>query len=105
MSSKSSKIKVKISSFDNVLLNKSCNEIIEVAKQSNSIIKGPIFLPTKISRYVVNRSPHIDKKSREVLFLHTHSRLIYIDVNNTDVLKSLQSIKIQPGVGIKVNYS
>lgn len=96
------KYRIKMQAFDNEILDKCVWEIVNVAQQGGAEISGPIMMPTKHVRFVVNRSPHIDKKSREVFFIHTHARLIDIFVGkNSDVLKSLQSIAIPAGVGLK----
>ena len=96
-------VKIKVSAFDSLILDKCVGEIVSVAIKNGGNVQGPIPMPTKHKRHVVNRSPHIDKKSREVLFLHIHTRLLMIEADeSTDVLKHLQSIQIQPGIGIKV---
>ncbi len=88
--------------FDSVILDQCVWEIVNIAKQGGAEISGPIPMPTKHSRLVVNRSPHVDKKSREVFFLHVHARMVDIFVGgNSEVLKLLQSVKIPSGVGVK----
>ena len=96
-------MKVKVSAFDNDILDKCVGEIVSVVFQSGGMIDGPIPLPTKHKRYVINRSPHIDKKSREVLFIHTHSRLIYIKSDGSpSVLQAIQGVNIPSGIGVDV---
>jgi small subunit ribosomal protein S10 len=72
------KIRIKLKAFDHQLLDKSTTEIVHVVKKTGAKISGPIPLPTKISRYTVLRSPHVDKKSREQFEIRIHKRLIDI---------------------------
>ena len=58
-------IRIKLRAYDNKVLDASTEEIVNTVKRTGATIKGPIPLPTRIERYTVLRSPHIDKKSRE----------------------------------------
>ena len=71
-------IRIKLRAYDNKVLDQSTEEIVNTVKRTGANIKGPIPLPTKIERYTVLRSPHIDKKSREQFETRTHKRLIDI---------------------------
>ena len=71
-------IRIKLRAYDNKILDASTEEIVNTVKRTGATIKGPIPLPTKIERYTVLRSPHIDKKSREQFESRTHKRLIDI---------------------------
>ena len=71
-------IRIHLRAYDNKILDLSTIEIINTAKRTGANIKGPIPLPTKIEKYTVLRSPHIDKKSREQFETRTHKRLIDI---------------------------
>ena len=71
-------IRIKIRAYDNKVLDASTEEIVNTVKRTGATIKGPIPLPTRIERYTVLRSPHIDKKSREQFESRTHKRLIDI---------------------------
>ena len=71
-------IRIKLRAYDNKILDASTEEIVNTVKRTGATIKGPIPLPTRIERYTVLRSPHIDKKSREQLESRTHKRLIDI---------------------------
>ncbi len=72
----SQKIRIRLKAFDYKLLDQSVSEIVETARRTGAKIAGPIPLPTKINRYTVLRSPHVDKKSREQFEIRTHKRLI-----------------------------
>ena len=70
------RIRIRLKSFDYRLLDKAAGEIAETASRTGSRVAGPIPLPTKIERYTVNRSPHCDKKSMEQFEIRTHKRLL-----------------------------
>ena len=72
------KIRIKLKSYDHNLIDKSSERIVRTVKQSGAVVSGPIPLPTKRSVYTVNRSPHVDKKSREQFETKVHKRLIDI---------------------------
>ncbi len=90
------KIRIRLQSFDNRLLDQSVKDIVTKAKRTGARIAGPIPLPTKIHRYCVLRSPHVDKKSREHFEMRIHKRLIDISEYNNDTIEELQ--KLDPGV-------
>lgn len=72
------KIRIRLKAYDHKLLDQSAGEIIETARQTGAKVSGPIPLPTRISRYTVLRSPHVDKKSREQFEIRVHKRLLDI---------------------------
>ena len=71
-------IKIRMEAYDHESLDSSALEIVDTAKRSGAQVSGPVPLPTRIERYTVLRSPHIDKKSREQFEIRTHKRIIYI---------------------------
>ena len=72
------RIKIRLESYDHEALDMSAQEIVEVARRSEAKVVGPVPLPTRIERYTVLRSPHVDKKSREQYEIRTHKRIIYL---------------------------
>src|SRR3989337_1558678 len=72
------KIRIRLKAFDYKLLDKATGEIVEKGKQTGAKVSGPIALPTKIERFTVNRSPHVDNKSREQFEIRTHKRVLDI---------------------------
>ena len=74
----SQNIRIRLRAFDNKLLDNSTGEIINTAKRTGAKVKGPIPLPTRFEKFTVNKSPHIDKKSRDQFEIRTHNRLIDI---------------------------
>ncbi|MBL7689939.1 MAG: 30S ribosomal protein S10, partial [Bdellovibrionaceae bacterium] len=74
----SQKIRIRLKAFDHKLLDQSTREIVETARRTGARVAGPIPLPTRINRYTVLRSPHVDKKSREQFEVRTHKRMLDI---------------------------
>ncbi|MFL6713217.1 MAG: 30S ribosomal protein S10, partial [Sulfurifustis sp.] len=72
------KIRIRLKAFDHRLIDRSAAEIVDTAKRTGALVKGPIPLPTKIERYTLNRSPHADKKSRDQFEIRTHKRIMDI---------------------------
>ena len=95
-------IRIKLRAYDNKVLDQSTEEIVNTVKRTGANIKGPIPLPTKIERYTVFRSPHIDKKSREQFETRTHKRLIDILEPSSKTIDSLTSLSVPSGVDIAI---
>jgi small subunit ribosomal protein S10 len=96
------KIRIKLKAYDYGLLDRSTSEIIETAKRTGARVAGPIPLPTRISRYTVLRSPHIDKKSREQFEIRTHKRLIDILEPPPQTLDALMRLDLSAGVDVEI---
>lgn len=94
-------IKVKIISFNNLLLNKFIKKVYKIVYFNNSKIIGPVYLPTKKKKFTVLRSPHVHKKSREQYILNIHKRLFYL-LKTENLLESLNKIKYFGGVKIVI---
>ena len=77
-------------------------EIVEHARRTNARVSGPVPLPTRIERYTVLRSPHVDKKSREQFELRTHKRLIDIHEANARTAEVLNRLVVPAGVFVKI---
>ena len=71
-------IRIRLKAFDHRILDTSTREIVNTAKRTGAQVRGPIPLPTRIEKFTVNRSPHVDKKSREQFEMRTHKRLLDI---------------------------
>ena len=96
------KIRIRLKAFDHKLIDQSAIEIVETAKRTGARIKGPIPLPTKIERYTVLRSPHIDKKSREQFESRTHKRLIDIIEPTPQTVEALMKLDLASGVDVEI---
>ena len=91
-------IRIHLKAYDNKILDLSTEEIVNTAKRTGAQVKGPIPLPTRIDRYTVLRSPHIDKKSREQFESRTHKRLIDIIEPTPQTVEALMKLDLASGV-------
>ena len=96
------RIRLKLKAYDHMVLDRSVKAIVEAVKRTGSELKGPIPLPTKIKRYTVLRSPHINKDSREQFEIRIHSRLIDIVSASTDTIDSLMKLDLAPEVEVEI---
>ncbi len=96
------KIRIRMEAYDHDVLDASSADIVMTAKRSNAIVKGPIPLPTKIERYTVLRSPHVDKKSREQFEIRTHKRIIDILQPTPKTIEALGKLVMPAGVYIRI---
>ena len=94
-------IRIKLRAYDNKILDASTEEIVNTVKRTGATIKGPIPLPTRIERYTVLRSPHIDKKSRE-FESRTHKRLIDIIEPTPQTVEALMKLDLASGVDVEI---
>jgi small subunit ribosomal protein S10 len=96
------KITIRLEAFDHEALDSSATEIVDTAKRTGARVAGPIPLPTRIERYTVLRSPHVDKKSREQFEIRTHKRLIFISDPTAKTVDSISRLNLPAGVDIRV---
>ena len=99
------KIRIRLKAFDYKLIDQSAAEIVDTAKRTGAVVHGPIPLPTRIEKYTVLRSPHIDKKSREQFEIRTHKRLIDIIQPTGKTIDALNKLSLPAGVDIKIKAS
>ena len=95
-------IRIHLKAYDNKILDLSTEEIVNTAKRTGAQVKGPIPLPTRIERYTVLRSPHIDKKSREQFEIRTHNRLIDIIDPTPQTVDALMKLDLSAGVEVDI---
>lgn len=88
--------------YDHRALDTSAVEIVDQAKRTSARVRGPVPLPTRIERYTVLRSPHIDKKSREQFEMRTHRRLIDIFEPTARTVEALNRLVVPAGVFVKI---
>jgi small subunit ribosomal protein S10 len=96
------KIRIKLKAFDHRVLDQSVWEIVNTAKRTGAMVRGPIPLPTTINRYCVLRSPHIDKKSREQFEIRTHKRMLDIVEPTQQTIDSLMKLDLSAGVDVAI---
>ena len=95
-------IRIRMEAYDHRSLDVSAREIVDHAKRTNARVRGPIPLPTRIERYTVLRSPHIDKKSREQFEMRTHKRVIDICEPTARTVEALNRLVVPAGVFVKM---
>ncbi|RME69948.1 MAG: 30S ribosomal protein S10 [Planctomycetota bacterium] len=98
----SERIRIRMEAYDHEVLDQSAQGIVEAAKSTGARVAGPIPLPTRIERYTVLRSPHVDKKSREQFEIRTHKRLIDITEPTAKTVETLSKLTLPAGVDIRI---
>ena len=96
------RIRIKLKAYDNVILDKSVQDIVFTANKAGAIISGPVPLPTKKRIYTILRSPHVDKRSREQFEIRIHRRLIDIHEADSRIVDAMMKIELPAGVDIEL---
>ena len=96
------KIRIKLRGYDFRLLDQSTNEIVETSRRTGAKVVGPIPLPTRVERFTVLRSPHVNKKSREQFEMRTHKRLLDIVDPTAKTVDELKKLELPAGVEINI---
>ncbi len=96
------KIRIRLKAYDHKLLDRSASDIVDTATKTGAKVVGPIPLPTRISKYTVLRSPHVDKKSREQFEIRTHKRLMDIMEPTQQTVDALMKLDLSPGVDVEI---
>ena len=98
----SQNIRIRLRAYDSKLLDNSTTDIINTAKRTGAKVKGPIPLPTRMEKFTVNKSPHIDKKSRDQLEIRTHNRLLDIIQPTPQTVDALMKLDLAAGVDVEI---
>ena len=96
------KIRIRLRAYDHRLLDQAALEIVDTAKRTGAKVAGPIPLPTKIQKFCVLRSPHVDKKSREQFEIRTHKRLLDIVEPTSQTVDALMKLELSAGVDVEI---
>jgi small subunit ribosomal protein S10 len=96
------RIRVRLRGFDVRLIDDSARSIVSTVQKAGAKVAGPIPLPTRINKYTVLRSPHVNKKSREQFEMRTHKRLIDIIDPTADVMDALMKLELPAGVDVEI---
>jgi small subunit ribosomal protein S10 len=96
------RIRIKLESYDHNLVDRSCEQIVKTVKQTGAIVSGPIPLPTKRSYITVNRSPHVNKKSREQFEVSSFKRLVDILSSSSKTIEALMKLELPTGVHVEI---
>ena len=98
----SQNIRIRLRAYDSKLLDTSTSDIINTANRTGAKVKGPIPLPTRIEKFTVNKSPHIDKKSRDQFEIRTHNRLLDIVDPTPQTVDALMKLDLAAGVDVEI---
>ena len=98
----SQNIRIRLKAYDHRRRDQSTSEIVSTAKRTGASVRGPIPLPTRIEKFTVLRSPHIDKKSREQFEIRTHKRLLDIVEPTTQTVDALMKLDLPAGVDVEI---
>jgi len=96
------KIRIRLKAYDYNLLDKSTRKIVKTAKETGALVLGPIPLPSKRSLFTVNRSVHVDKKSREQFQIKVHKRIVDLMNSTTKTVDALMKLDMPAGVDIEI---
>jgi small subunit ribosomal protein S10 len=97
-----SKIRIRLRAYDHKLLDSSTLDIVDTAKKTGARVVGPIPLPTRINKFCILRSPHVNKKSREQFEIRTHKRLLDILEPTQQTVDALMKLDLSPGVDVEI---
>ncbi|MCE3008553.1 MAG: 30S ribosomal protein S10 [Bacteroidetes bacterium] len=96
------KIRIKLKSYDHNLVDRSAEKIVKTVKTTGAVVSGPIPLPTQRSVITVNRSPHVNKKSREQFQVNSYKRLIDIFSSSSKTVDALMKLELPTGVDVEI---
>ena len=96
------RIRVRLRGFDIELVEQSSKAIVQTVEKAGAKVSGPVPLPTRINKYTVLRSPHVNEKSREQFEMRTHKRLIDILDPTSKVMDSLMKLELPSGVDVEI---
>ena len=98
----SKRIRIKMQAYDHRVLDQAVSEIVETAKGTGSQVVGPIPLPTRVERFTVNRSPHVNKMSMDQFEMRTHKRMFDILDPTVKTVEELKKLNLPAGVDISI---
>jgi len=99
------KIRIRLKAYDHRLIDRSASEIVETAKRTGAQVRGPIPLPTKIERFTVLVSPHVDKDARDQYETRTHKRVLDIVDPNDKTVDALMKLELAAGVDVQIKLT
>ncbi len=96
------KIRIRLKAYDHKLLDQSSVDIVDTARKTGAKIVGPVPLPTRINKFTVLRSPHVNKKAREQFEIRTHKRMLDILEPTQQTVDALMKLDLSPGVDVEI---
>ena len=105
MKVESQKIRISLKAYDHKMIDRSAMEIVDTARRTGALVKGPIPLPTRKERFDILRSPHVNKKSRDQLEIRTHKRILDIIKPTDKTVDALMKLDLSAGVGVEIKLN
>ncbi len=105
MKVESQKIRISLKAFDHKIIDRSALEIVETARRTGALVMGPIPLPTKIEKYTLLRSPHVNKKARDQFEIRTHKRILDIVQPTDKTVDALMKLDLAAGVDVEIKLN
>ena len=99
------RIRIRLKAYDHRLIDRSAVEIVDTAKRTGALVRGPIPLPTKIERFTLLRSPHVNKKARDQFEIRTHKRIMDIVEPTDKTVDALMKLDLASGVDVEIKLS
>lgn len=99
------KIRISLKAFDHKSIDRSAFEIVDTARRTGAMVMGPIPLPTKIEKYTLLRSPHVDKKARDQFEIRTHKRILEIVQPTDKTVDALMKLDLAAGVDVEIKLN
>ena len=96
------KIRIRLKAYDYRILDQSTTEIVDTAKRTGAVVRGPVPLPTRIEKFDVLRSPHVNKTSRDQFEIRTHLRLMDIIDPTDKTVDALMKLDLPAGVDVEI---
>ena len=105
MKVESQKIRISLKAFDHRMIDRSAQEIVDTARRTGALVRGPIPLPTRIERYTLLRSPHVNKKARDQFEIRTHKRILDIIEPTDKTVDALMKLDLASGVDVEIKLN
>ncbi len=105
MKVESQKIRISLKAYDHKMIDRSAMEIVDTARRTGALVKGPIPLPTKRERYDLLKSPHVNKKARDQMEIRTHKRILDIVEPTDKTVDALMKLDLSAGVGVEIKLN
>ncbi len=99
------KIRISLKAFDHKMIDHSALEIVDTARRTGALVKGPIPLPTRIEKYTLLRSPHVNKKARDQFEIRTHKRILDIVQPTDKTVDALMKLDLAAGVDVEIKLN
>ena len=99
------KIRIRLKAFDHRLIDQSAKEIVETAKSTGAVVRGPIPLPTRKERFTLLISPHVNKDARDQYEIRTHKRLMDILDPTDKTVDALMKLDLSAGVDVQIKLN